>query len=474
MNPLTALGRLLFRSKAKKTKLAANAAIEPKVAAQSKPDEPPQVPDVAKRAEFELRQSELDKAFAAAKAEVETIATPPAIVAAALQKAADAQTAANNAAAAKVEDWPKATIALDEFERLTAAIGPECVRQAQIESEQFTTTFNTGKNKPAAGAAQIKARIAYLGEQKKLNGLITGGQGAAALKAAPGVQVALDAFMALTAPSTADKAKTTAAAIKAMKELSEEELTAKTTTQLAELAFDLCAAGPPKSGDALTQLCRVYRGTKPAPEFLAQREEERGKIVAAVADLPEVSKLFGASGKVDVKAWAKVVADEAQVKALLKLVSDKQAEILGLPPIEVTTYSKPSSNGTTSMGGCVWTDGPATINMNAHKDAVGNPKEALISILHETYHAQQDELVKRLMRGDLDPSDPIYPQVLMYAVNKPGIGYLPPSVNQQEYEAQPVEVDAENQGNATATALFLAIAKAKKPVVVKAKTEETV
>jgi hypothetical protein len=52
----------------------------------------------------------------------------------------------------------------------------------------------------------------------------------------------------------------------------------------------------------------------------------------------------------------------------------------------------------------------------------------------------------------------------MFAANKPGNGYLPPAVDQDEYEAQPVEVDAETEGNLAATDIFLAVKKSKQSV----------
>lgn len=119
--------------------------------------------------------------------------------------------------------------------------------------------------------------------------------------------------------------------------------------------------------------------------------------------------------------------------------------------------------GAVTMGGCDWNPaGLPTISLNAHRDAVHDFEQALITILHETFHAQQCILVRQLMAGELAPDDPRHAQVLMFAANAPGSGYLPPDVSQDDYEVQPVEIDAEQQGAAAATAVRLAIRARRK------------
>jgi hypothetical protein len=317
-----------------------------------------------------------------------------------------------------------------------------------------------------SGAEQVKLRQAYLKEQKKLDGLVGARNALEALKACPSVENALAAFETAGKASAQDKADIVAKAISDVDKLDAEALKKMGPAEKAELAFNLCAAGQPQSGDALKQLCKIYNNTGIDQPFLDQRKEERKKVVEKVSKLPEVAALFDDKGEIDEDKWKELIKDENEVKLLLKTISDAQGEMLGLPPLEISTYRKEADkDGGVEMGGCVWTEsGPPTISLNAHPDAVDSAKEAIITILHETFHAHQDILVKKLMAGELDPSDPIYPQVLMFAANKPGNGYLPPAVDQDEYEAQPVEVDAETEGNLAATDIFLAVKKSKQSV----------
>ena len=435
----------------------------PKTVTPTAPSQPVvALEDTAKREEFVKRQATLDGVFNALKDKIGKLSAPPAAVAAALKTAGDAQTATEKAGKADKPDWAVATGELDTFERLTTALAKACVDAAATLAAGFTTNFTANKDGDTAGAEQIKLRIAYLKEQKKLDGLIASKDGIGALEACPTVASALAVFVAVANPSPSERSKTSAAALATVTGLSDSVLAAKSTTEKAHLAFDLCANGEPDSGPVLDQLCRIYRNSPQEPAFLAKREAERTKIAEKVSKIADVANLYKADGDLDEAKWNAVIADPVKVQALLKQVSDAQAEVLGLPPLEVTTYSTPSDGKSTDMGGCVWTaTGLPTIELNAHPDAISSASEAMISILHETFHAQQDILVKKLMAGELDPTDPIYPQVLMYAANKPGNGYLPPSVDQDEYEAQPVEIDAETQGARAATQVFLAIKKAK-------------
>ncbi len=361
------------------------------------------------------------------------------------------------------EDFNAAREGMKTFENDTADLA---LKQAQSTSAGYTSRFDAIKTGKMTGAEQIKLRRTYLAEQKKLDGLIAAKDALGALKACPAAQDALAAFERASNASEKDRSEVVAKAIADVDKLDAQALRQMGPAEKAELAFNLCAAGQPRSGEALKQLCKIYNNTVIDQPFIDARTAERSKIVERVSKLPEVAALFDDQGEIDQAKWGELIKDEAEVKALLKTISDAQAEMLGLPPLEISTYRKEADqDGSVDMGGCVWTSsGLPTIKLNAHPDAVSSAKEAIITILHETFHAQQDILVKKLMAGELDPSDPIYPQVLMFAANKPGNGYLPPSVDQDEYEAQPVEVDAELEGNAAATDIFLAIKTSKQSV----------
>ncbi len=406
---------------------------------------------------FVKRQETLEAAFDKIGERAGKIAPPAAAISDALKKAQDAKAAADEAGTA--EDWPEATRTLDAFERATGELSTALAAEAGTRAAAFTTRFDPHKAAKPVGAQQMKLRGAYLAEQKKLTGLV-GTDALAALEAGPEVEKALAAFLASTSISDTEKTELVTRTIASVAAISQTDLAAMSMTAKAELAYNLCAAGQPSSGPAVVQLARVYRATPPDPGFLAQRNEQKAKIAEKVAKLTNVSNLFNATGAIDRVAWRRVIADPNKVRDLLKEVQVEQLKILGLPTdLSVTTYSQPSANGSTSMGGY----NPATrvTRLNAHPHAVSDMREALISIIHETFHAQQHVLIDQLMSGAIGPDDPLYPQVLMFAANWAGSGYLPPSVDQDDYEAQPIEIDAELQGTQTVNALLIEIRKIK-------------
>jgi hypothetical protein len=78
-----------------------------------------------------------------------------------------------------------------------------------------------------------------------------------------------------------------------------------------------------------------------------------------------------------------------------------------------------------------------------------------VTVVHETYHAHQHELVKKYPAGELGPHHEDYPTVLMFLANRTGIGCLYEEVvGGLKCRAQPQEIDAESNGQATADTVF--------------------
>ncbi|HUZ63549.1 MAG TPA: hypothetical protein VMU82_07530 [Acetobacteraceae bacterium] len=407
------------------------------------------------------RQRKLNESFTGIAERIGKLTVVPGPVTSALQTARAAKDGAEQACVKKPEDWPKAATALDQLENAERDLGIACVDAAKTLASGFVLRFTAKKDAKPASVDAVKLRSGYLVAKKKFDGLIGAQDGIGALEASAAVDTALTQFEAKADPAGSERAEILRVAISDVKKLTDEELTDMSMSAKAALAFRLCANGAPTSGDALDQLCRVYAKSPPEKAFLDERRSQRTKIAEKVAKIADIDKLFDEDGDVIGSEWSKIIADKDKVRDLLKQISDAQLEVLGLPPVTVSTYSKAEDSTGIECGGCVWSDGPPTIELNAHKDAIGDPDEAFISILHETFHAQQDMLVKQLLAGELSESDPLYPQVLMFMVNKPGQGYLPPDVDQDKYEAQPLEVDAESQGTFAYSDLQLAIRAVK-------------
>ena len=403
------------------------------------------------------RQGKLNESLAKIEERIGRLVVVPGPVASALQTVRSARDGASLACGASPEDWPKGAMALNEQETTERDLGTVCVAAARTVASAYDLRFAAKQDAKPAKVEAVKLRAGYLVDKSKLDGLIGAQDGIGALEASAAVDTALTKFEAAANPDDSERAEIVRGAIADVKKLTEKDWADMNMVDKAALAFRLCAAGPPTSGEALDQLCVVYGRAPPQRAFLDERSSQRARIAEKVAQITEVDKLFDKDGNVIDNEWSKIIADQNKVRDLLKKVSDAQLEVLGLPPVAVSTYLKPEDDTGIECGGCEWTDGPPKIVLNAHADAIGDPNEAFISILHETFHAQQDMLVKKLVAGELSESDPLYPQVLMFMVNNPEQGYLPPSVDQAMYEAQPLEVDAETQGTFAYSDLQLAI-----------------
>ena len=419
---------------------------------------------VKMREAFYDRQEKLGAALDPMADRIGKLSAVPGPVSQALTTATDAMAVAAAADGANPEDWPAGVRALDELERAIADLGTRCVDEAGKLAAGLATRFGVVQRVAPAGADFVKKLNLYATAKKKLDGLLAGKDGPGALEAAPVTDQALKAFEALASPSDVQRRQKAAAAKATLKGLSDQDLASKPLQEKAELALDLCANGEPTERDAVDQLCRLYRKSPPDPAFLDKRAQQRAAIVTEVSKMPEIDALYKPDGSMDTAAWDAIVADPDRAKALLKKICDAQTDALGIPHLDVNKDPDPPEpaepDGSISFGG--YNPASNTIDLNLHRDALTPVDEALTTILHETFHAHQDVIVKQLKSGAIAPDDPLYPTALMYLVNDIGVGYVQSDdVGQENYEKQPTEIDAEHQGKLAAQAVLLAVKTAK-------------
>ena len=237
--------------------------------------------------------------------------------------------------------------------------------------------------------------------------------------------------------------------------ITDEKLAAMPTEDRAQLVFKLCTNGvPPKvvgeekeAADPLDEMVRVYLASKPDPALQKERDEQRKRIgLRVAATVPELDRLLDDSGKVKQESWDKITRSRKDLQDFLQNVCDAQTATLDMPSIPVIVYEDKDKRK--NMGGYNWDVGNIKINMGATK--ISDFKEALVTILHETFHANQHDLVKKLEAGEIKPGHPLYPTALMFLANSQLVGYVNATkVGFNAYIKQPQELDAEAQGHQT-------------------------
>jgi hypothetical protein len=416
--------------------------------------------------EFLARQTRAVQGLGKTPERINKLTTPPPPVTQALKTATDAQLAAKAAGETKPADWPKAYAALKDFENASAALGPECLKQAGIAATGYTQRYKDIDDNKPSGKGMVTIYSDYAAAAKTLDGLVKGGDGLAALEACRAADVAVKALETAASQSDAQKNKRVKAAFDTIKKLKDRELAKKSTQEKAELALELCANGTPAKGsEEIKQLVRLYNKSPPDKQFLKKREQQRAAIVDKVAKMPEIADLYDKKGKLDTAAWNKFIKNPDNVKNLLENISNVLCDTLGIPRIPVNKEPDPpegvDDEGGLTFGG--YDPKSNKINLNLHPDCLKPVEEALVTILHETFHAHQDVIVRKLKAGEIKPGDPDYPTALMYMVNDIPIGYLFSSVvGRKNYASQPTEIDAEEQGKLAGRAVLAQVKKASK------------
>jgi hypothetical protein len=428
---------------------------------------------VKMRDAFYDRHEKLEATLKDLSTRIGKLTAAPTAVTQALKKATDAQAVAEEAGDANPEDWPAAIAALDEADKAVGEIGTASTQAATTLSSGFTSRFNAIKDNDPAGGDFMKKFSTYVTAQKKVTDQL-GKDGLAALEACGAAETALGAFEAVASPSGTERGQKVAAAKLTLSNLSDQELEQMSLEDKAGLAFDLCANGTPDDselvdpsdpnneekqpipGGTLDQLCRLYRKSPPDPKFLEKRDKQIEKIVEEAVKLPAIQALYDADGDLDMTAWNSFIGNQENVRSMLGTICDAQTTAIGMPSVPVTAATPEARDPTTggiTFGG--YSPASNSVELNLHPDAVDDPLEALTTILHETFHAHQDVLVKKLKSGEIGPGHEDYATALMCVVNDIGVGYVQSDEGGQEnYEKQPTEIDAEFMGQKAAQAIL--------------------
>ena len=168
--------------------------------------------------------------------------------------------------------------------------------------------------------------------------------------------------------------------------------------------------------------------------------------------MDEIKKLYKPNGDLDNDYWDNFVKDADKVLKMMQDICNVQADAMGMARISVSKApDPPKKNGT--MGGY----NPATnsIGLNFFPGYLKPVSEAIDTIIHETFHAHQDVIVKKLKAGDIGPGDDDYATALMYMVNDIPVGYVGSgSVGSDNYRTQPTEFDSFHHAEKTAESVL--------------------
>ena len=423
----------------------------------------------------ETTVSDLPKRFLALSAKVTTIeddakklAHPPGGVGALVQAATVAQGTAKGLVEAKPADWLKVHAALEGLQAAVDKVNRVCLDEATRQMSDFDTRYkDKDKDKPA-GKDVVAAYRAYGVVATQVQTAIKAGDGLPALIACEAVEAPLAAFEAAASPSDQQKQTKAKDAFDTLSLLDDTALANMSLQDQAELALELCANGTPTGstqvpgtnparflptpGSSLEQLCRLYKHSKPDDKFMNKRAVEREKIADDVAKMDEIKTLYKPDGKLDTKQWDKFVKDSDKVLKMMQKICDVQADAMGMARIPVRKDpDPPRDNGT--MGG--YNPASNSIGLNFHPGYLKPVQEAIDTIIHETFHAHQDAIVKKLKAGEIGPGDDDYATALMYMVNDIPVGYVQGSaVGSTNYRTQPTEFDSYTHAEKTAESVL--------------------
>ena len=315
---------------------------------------------------------------------------------------------------------------------------------------EFDERFKAKKKERPPGKELIRASVEFSALRKAIESSIKSEKVTDALSACPKANDWLLKFEDLKPPSDEEKAKTVDDAASYLSFISDDDLKRQSTEDRAQSVFDLCTQGVPEKGtgmvDPRQELIRLYLASKPDPAFVNKRRDEGILIGRNVAAVPELGSLIDRSGGVKQRDWTAIAKDRKALERLLQKVCDAQTKTLDMPSIPVQVFEDTSN--TANIGGYNWDVG--AIKINAGATNITNFKEAVVTILHETFHGNQHFLVKQLEAGEIKPGHALYPTALMFLANSHSVGYLSEKlVGRDTYFKQPQELDAEQQGLAT-------------------------
>jgi hypothetical protein len=412
---------------------------------------------VAVKRDFDGQKAVIEAPLAGIEARINRLQQldpkPPPHVVRVLDAAKNAQTNARPPVGDAPDDWRTAFASLATLKDAIDAIGQACLREAKNWPQYFDSKF---KKAEVAGSDFVDRRAAYKEARKDLDAVIATGDGLTALERVPAVDALLEKLL-LNAPVARQLVRS---AMTTLTGLNDKQLADKTMLEKAEIALDLCARGLPTDKAQLKQLVRLYNKSKPDQQFMDKRAQQRDQIVDELLKLPEVSALFDKNGKVDTKAWKKLVANGDHLFAALTKVSYIQCDTLDMPrvPIKLTRLKRKIKITDFTSGQF----DPATnqVEINTDPLALWTAKSTLNTVIHEIFHAHQHYMIELLLAGDIKPDNPDYPMVVMWFVNSEF--NVTDVVSHKDYMRQPIEFDSfYNADNAMNSLLIKAKQNAK-------------
>jgi hypothetical protein len=248
------------------------------------------------------------------------------------------------------------------------------------------------------------------------------------IEVGPAADASAGAVKAKSGPAAPDpKAVRAAGAAKNVNDASDADIAKLSSRDQVALLRDLVGNGKP-TGDVRKAQIKVFRNMKLDPGFKAREATRADKVADEIKDDADI--------KASAKDWAGTSKDQ-KIRALKQLM-EAQCKQLGIkvPPFE--TYDKaPGADGTVEDGNYDPKDGKMHFNINAGANKTFT--DAMDTIVHETSHAYQDDLVKRFKAGTLKPDDPDYAQAQMFEANDSADNYIQPDEDMAAYVAQPEE-----------------------------------
>lgn len=230
-------------------------------------------------------------------------------------------------------------------------------------------------------------------------------------------------------------------------------LAMRSLAEKTQLLADLQGAQALLTDDEKKLKNQLYLQLQLDEEFVVQEDARQQQIVDALANDPVLkAKLKEAQA-----GWSGGKTEEQKLE-VLAVAHQKQCATLGIPAIPVLLIKdKPNS-----LGG--FAPDKKVIELNSENDMFRLDFAGVMdTVLHETSHWFQQNLIERFNKGEIKPTDPDYAQVLLFSLNnnRADAYTSPGSMGKEEegaYEAQPLEKHAMEAGARMSKALVQALA----------------
>jgi hypothetical protein len=205
----------------------------------------------------------------------------------------------------------------------------------------------------------------------------------------------------------------------------------------------------------------IYASLELDEDFLEEDKKKRKLVAGKLTDSHEKRAELR-----DFRSnWSKKSLE--QKLGIVRKALEAQCEAMGFgdDPPEIVTYSDPGSKKLIENGHFNHDDGKIYLNTDPKASLSRDLDETLDLIFHENSHNYQDKLIKRLdpsSSNPLAPSDPEYPQALLFQLNVGPHSYVKGEEDFVDYKKQPLEEHAHDNGPKTAKAVLDKLKKKKK------------